>query len=80
MSEYDPATATDQVELENGDDEQLDLQAEDEDDDYAPSRGYGGDDAGPATDSPQVLGPSKLMMTRMMRKSSKNQRPYRKRM
>ena len=54
MAEYDQVTATDLVELENGDDVQLDLLEEDEDDDYDPSLGFGGDDADQATDSPQV--------------------------
>lgn len=53
MADYDPAAATDYAELENGDEPQLDLQ-DDEDDDYDPSLGFGGDDTAQATDSPIV--------------------------
>lgn len=57
MAEYDPATVTDEdavLELESGDEPNLELQEEDEDDDYDPSLGFGGDDAAQATDTPRL--------------------------
>ena len=63
MAEYDPAAALDYAtafELENGDEPQLDHQAEDEDDDYDPSLGFGDEDAAQETLTPEVPAEAKV--------------------
>jgi cleavage stimulation factor subunit 3 len=63
MAEYDPTSATDYatpLELENGDEPQLDHEAEDEDDDYDPSLGFGDDDAAEVTQTPEAPAQAKV--------------------